>query len=74
MGLASRVDLSAEVRGSGAGLGEVAREYGLDEGVEDDLGTTAIRLVGLCASIRRSGSTYEVWGSAIQRTRTNLKV
>lgn len=40
VGLASRVNLSAEVGSSGARLGEVAREDGLDEGAEDDLGTT----------------------------------
>ena len=41
MGLASRVGLSAEVGGSRAGLGEVAGEDWLEEGVEDELGTTA---------------------------------
>lgn len=37
MGLASGVDLGAEVGGSGARLGEVAGEDWLDEGAEDDL-------------------------------------
>lgn len=41
MGLASRVCASAEVSGGGAGLGEVAREDGLDERAEDDLGAAA---------------------------------
>lgn len=40
MRLASGVDLSAEVGSSRAGLGEVTGEDGLDEGPEDDLGTT----------------------------------
>jgi hypothetical protein len=39
MGLASRVDLSAEVGGGRAGLGKVTGEYGVDERAEDDLGT-----------------------------------
>jgi hypothetical protein len=41
VGLASRVDLRAEVGGSGAGLGEVAGEDGLKERAEDNLGATA---------------------------------
>lgn len=40
-GLASGVGLSAEVGGSGASLGEVAREDGLEQRAEDHLGTTA---------------------------------
>jgi hypothetical protein len=40
VGLASRVNLSAKVGSGGARLGEVAREDGLEEGTEDDLGTT----------------------------------
>jgi hypothetical protein len=40
VGLASRVNLRAEVGSSRARLGEVARENGLEEGAEDDLGTT----------------------------------
>lgn len=40
VGLASRVNLGAKVGSSGARLGEVAREDGLEEGTEDDLGTT----------------------------------
>lgn len=38
MGLASRVDLGAEVGGGGAGLGEVAGEDWLEKRAEDDLG------------------------------------
>lgn len=41
LGLASRVGLGAEVGRGGAALGEVAGEDGLEEGPEDDLGTTA---------------------------------
>ena len=41
MRLAGRVGLGAEVGGGGARLREVAREDGLEEGAEDDLGTTA---------------------------------
>lgn len=41
MGLASSVGLGAEVGSGGAGLREVAGEDWLDEGAEDDLGTTA---------------------------------
>jgi len=37
VGLACRVGLGAEVSGGGAGLGEVAREDGLEERAEDDL-------------------------------------
>ena len=40
VGLASRVNLSAEIGSSGSGLREVAREDGLEERTEDDLGTT----------------------------------
>jgi hypothetical protein len=40
VGLASRVDLCAEVGSGGAGLGEVAGEDGLEERAEDDLGAT----------------------------------
>ena len=40
-GLASGVGLSAEVGGSGASLGEVAREDGLEERAENHLSTTA---------------------------------
>lgn len=40
VGLASRVGLSAEVGRGGATLREVAGEDGLEEGSEDDLGTT----------------------------------
>jgi hypothetical protein len=40
MGLASGVDLGAEVGSGGAGLGEVAGEDGLEERSEDDLGAT----------------------------------
>ena len=72
VGLASRVNLGAEIGSSGSRLGEVAREDGLDEGAEDNLGTTA-----KCQYLNRSFvaiSTYEVWGRAIHRMRTNLKV
>jgi hypothetical protein len=41
MRLAGGVDLSTKVGGSGATLREVAREDGLDERAEDQLGTTA---------------------------------
>ena len=41
VGLASGVDLGAEICGGRAGLGEVAREDWLEEGAEDDLGATA---------------------------------
>jgi hypothetical protein len=41
MGLASGVDLGAEVGSGGARLGEVAREDWLHERSENDLGTTA---------------------------------
>lgn len=40
VGLASRVGLGAEVGSGRATLGEVAGEDGLDEGPEDDLGST----------------------------------
>lgn len=43
VGLASRVSFSAEIGSSGSRLREVAREDGLDEGAEDDLGTSAKR-------------------------------
>lgn len=41
VGLASRVNLGAEIGSSGPRLREVAGEDGLDERAEDDLGTTA---------------------------------
>jgi hypothetical protein len=41
VGLASRVGLGAEVGRGGAALGEVAGEDRLEEGPEDNLGTTA---------------------------------
>jgi hypothetical protein len=41
VGLASRVNLGAEIGSSGSRFGEVAREDGLEEGTEDNLGTTA---------------------------------
>jgi hypothetical protein len=72
VGLASRVNLGAEIGSSGSRLGEVAREDGLDEGAEDDLGTTS-----KCQYMNHSVMamyTYEVWGRAIHRMRTNLKV
>jgi hypothetical protein len=50
MGLASGVDLSAEVGSGGAGLGEVAGEDGLDERSEDNLGTTT----GISAKVKSS--------------------
>lgn len=40
VGLASRVSLGAEISSNGSRLGEVAREDGLEEGAEDDLGAT----------------------------------
>lgn len=40
VGLASRINLGTEIGGSRSGLREVAGEDGLDEGAEDDLGTT----------------------------------
>jgi hypothetical protein len=42
MGLASSVGVGAEVGSRGARLGEVAREDGLEERAEDNLGTAAI--------------------------------
>lgn len=42
LGLASRVGVRAEVGGSGAGLGEVTREDGVEERAEDDLGTAGL--------------------------------
>lgn len=66
-----RVNLRAKVRSSR--LLEVAREDGLEEGAEDELGTTAIVLV----TIRALGMgkwTYPVWGRASQRVKISLKV
>ena len=40
VGLASRVNLSAEIGRSGSGFRKVTREDGLDEGAENDLSTT----------------------------------
>lgn len=40
MRLAGRVGLGTEVRGGRARLAEVAREDGLEEGAEDNLGAT----------------------------------
>jgi hypothetical protein len=42
MGLARSVGVGAQVGGGGARLGEVAREYGLEERAEDDLGATVM--------------------------------
>lgn len=67
----SRVNLRAEVGSSR--LLEVAREDGLEERAEDELGTTASVLV----TIRTQGigkGTYPVWGRASQRVKISLKV
>jgi len=42
VGLRSLVGLGAEVRGGRAGLGKITGEDGLEEGAEDDLGTTSL--------------------------------
>lgn len=70
--LASRVNLSTEIGSSRSRLGEVAREDRLDERAEDNLSTTWKRqLIVVSARVQ---VTYEVWGRAIHRTRTNLNV
>ena len=75
MGLGRLVGLRTKVRSGGPGLGEEARENWLDEGTEDDLSATVTSVshvlkhyVGICEL------TYPVWGRAIHKTRTNLKV
>ena len=75
MGLGRLVGLRTKVRSGRSGLGEEARENWLDEGTEDDLSATVTSVshvlkhsVGICEI------TYPVWGRAIHKTRTNLKV
>lgn len=72
VGLASSISLGAEVGGRRAGLGKVAGKDGLEEGAEDDLSASAEDLAMWSAA--PGNTTYPVWGSAIQRTSTNLKV
>jgi hypothetical protein len=71
--LLALVGLGAEVIGGGAGV-EVAGEDWLEEGAEDDLSATGVfvsRGRGVWGG--RIG-TYPVWGRAIHKIRTNLKV
>ena len=76
VGLGRLIGLGTEVRGSGPGLGEEAREHWLNEGAEDNL-STAVIMQSVAGTSSRFGfceSTYPVWGRAIHKTRTNLKV
>jgi len=56
MGLASRIDLCTEIGSGRARVGEIAGEYRLEEGAEDDLGTTVICQLGMQSLLCRSGS------------------
>jgi hypothetical protein len=67
----SRRNLCAKVGSSR--LLEVAREDGLEEGAEDELGTTASALVTIRA-LRTGKRAYPVWGSASQRVKMSLNV
>jgi hypothetical protein len=72
VGLAGGLGLSAKV-GGGAGAREEAAENGLEEGLEDDLGT-AVNWLVICIHLGPGSITYLVWGRAIQRIKTNLKI
>jgi hypothetical protein len=69
--LAGGLGLRAEV-GGGAGSGEETANHGLEERVEDDLGTAA-EMVS-CRFWDELEMTYLVWGRAIHMIRTNLKM
>lgn len=72
LGLAS---LGAEGLRGGAAVLEVAGEDWLEEGAEHDLGAPAAESAAVRMNNDLSGmGTYWVWGRAIHRTRTNLKV
>ena len=68
----SSLGLSAEV-GGGSALAEEAADQRLEEGVEDNLGTASLVQSFAFFSSARS-SSYLVWGRAIQRIKTNLKM
>lgn len=72
MGLAGSLSLSAEV-GGGAVASEETANHGLEERVEDNLGT-AVEMVSHLSVNRVLGMTYLVWGRAIHMIRTNLKM
>lgn len=59
VGLASRVNLSAEIGGSRSGFREVAGEDGLHKGAEDDLGTTT-----------KCQRCVVVWPGRLERTKS----
>ena len=56
MGLASLVGLRTELRSGGAGVLEVAREDGLDEGAEDELRASGAWVSGCRGSGRENGN------------------
>lgn len=64
--------LGTEV-GGGTALAEETADQRLEERVEDDLGT-AVLGQSLLRTWGLGGSSYLVWGRAIQRIRTNLKM
>lgn len=80
------VGLAAEAVGRGAVAAvEEAREEGLKEGAEDDLGASGGEESGTVSlegpqgrgwntGLSNEDGAYPVWGKAIQRTRMNLKV
>ena len=70
--LARSLGLGAEV-GGGAGAAEEAANQGLEEGVEDDLGAAGMSRLVICW-VQWVGYAYLVWGRAIQRIKTNLKM
>lgn len=66
--------LGAEVGRGGTRALEEASEERLDQGVEDN-GSTTARIVLVKLTMKRLViHAYLVWGRAIQRVRTNLKV
>jgi hypothetical protein len=72
VGLARSLGLGAEVGGGTAG-GEETANHGLEEGVEDNLGT-AVKEVSYWSKLGHGIGSYLVWGRAIHMIRTNLKM
>lgn len=72
VGLARSLGLGAEVGGGAVG-GEETANHGLEEGVEDNLGTAA-KEVRYRSQRGHEILTYLVWGRAIHMIRTNLKM
>ena len=71
--LSCLVSLRTKAGGGRAAFSKEATKHRLDQGAEDNLSTTSVWVSPREASVVHV-HTYPVWGSAIQSTRTNLKV